>query len=228
VIGAVYGGAKTFSETVLTDKSRSFKHVVVIEFPRNGIYSLGFITADEVEELNARSGQDMVSVFVPHTPNAATGFIVIVPRVGRHVPRHDYRRSLQVAGDARSRRAEMDRSGRSTVALRCRRRPVTSRPPWKSGPGTPVTPVPFVMPMRTHYCGEVNERLVGSTITVAGWVNRRRDHGGVIFVDLRDREGLLQVVFDPSAKDVFAEAERLRGEWVVRVTGLVRPRPRAP
>ena len=80
VIGAVYGGAKTFSETVLTDKSRSFKHVVVIEFPRNGIYSLGFITADEVEELNARSGQDMVSVFVPHTPNAATGFIVIVPR----------------------------------------------------------------------------------------------------------------------------------------------------
>jgi len=81
------------------------------------------------------------------------------------------------------------------------------------------------MPMRTHYCGEVNERLVGSTITVAGWVNRRRDHGGVIFVDLRDREGLLQVVFDPSAKDVFAEAERLRGEWVVRVTGSIRPRP---
>src|SRR5262245_43396244 len=81
------------------------------------------------------------------------------------------------------------------------------------------------MPMRTHYCGEVNERLVGSTVSVAGWVNRRRDHGGVIFVDLRDREGLLQVVFDPSAKEVFAEAERLRGEWVIRVTGSIRPRP---
>ncbi|HSQ69460.1 MAG TPA: aspartate--tRNA ligase [Steroidobacteraceae bacterium] len=79
--------------------------------------------------------------------------------------------------------------------------------------------------MRTHYCGEVNESLVGSELTVAGWVHRRRDHGGVIFIDLRDREGLLQVVFDPSAKEVFAEAERVRGEWVLRVTGKVRPRP---
>ncbi len=81
------------------------------------------------------------------------------------------------------------------------------------------------MPMRTHYCGEVNEHLVGSTVSVAGWVHRRRDHGGVIFVDLRDRDGLLQVVFDPDAASVFAEAERLRGEWVIKVTGLVRPRP---
>jgi len=81
------------------------------------------------------------------------------------------------------------------------------------------------MPMRTHYCGDVNERLVGSTVEVAGWVHRRRDHGGVIFVDLRDRDGLLQVVFDPDAADVFAEAERLRGEWVIKVTGLIRPRP---
>ena len=81
------------------------------------------------------------------------------------------------------------------------------------------------MSMRTHYCGEVNEHLVGSTVSVAGWVHRRRDHGGVIFVDLRDRSGLLQIVFDPDAAAVFAEAERLRGEWVIRVTGQVRPRP---
>jgi aspartyl-tRNA synthetase len=81
------------------------------------------------------------------------------------------------------------------------------------------------MSMRTHYCGEVNEHLVGSTVSVAGWVHRRRDHGGVIFVDLRDRSGLLQLVFDPDAAAVFAEAERLRGEWVIRVTGQVRPRP---
>ncbi|MCE3285481.1 MAG: aspartyl-tRNA synthetase, partial [Steroidobacteraceae bacterium] len=79
--------------------------------------------------------------------------------------------------------------------------------------------------MRTHYCGEVDERLVGSTVSVAGWVHRRRDHGGVIFVDLRDRDGLLQVVFDPDAAAVFAEAERVRNEWVLRVTGTVRPRP---
>jgi aspartyl-tRNA synthetase len=81
------------------------------------------------------------------------------------------------------------------------------------------------MPMRTHYCGEVDESFVGRSISVAGWVNRRRDHGGVIFVDLRDREGLLQVVFDPDEVGVFAEAERLRGEWVIRVSGSVRPRP---
>jgi aspartyl-tRNA synthetase len=79
--------------------------------------------------------------------------------------------------------------------------------------------------MRTHYCGEVGKTLVGSEVTVAGWVNRRRDHGGVVFVDLRDRSGLLQVVFDPEQAAVFAEAERLRGEWVIRVVGSVRERP---
>ena len=79
--------------------------------------------------------------------------------------------------------------------------------------------------MRSHYCGQVNESLIGKEVAVAGWVHRRRDHGGVIFVDLRDREGLLQIVFDPDAKDVFANAERLRGEFCVRIRGLVRARP---
>ena len=79
--------------------------------------------------------------------------------------------------------------------------------------------------MRSHYCGQVDEKLIGEEITVAGWVHRRRDHGGVIFVDLRDREGLLQVVFDPDTPAVFAQAERLRNEFVVRVKGRLRPRP---
>ncbi|MCG8371707.1 MAG: aspartate--tRNA ligase [Proteobacteria bacterium] len=79
--------------------------------------------------------------------------------------------------------------------------------------------------MRSHYCGEVDEALVGQEIEVCGWVHRRRDHGGVIFVDLRDREGLLQVVFDPDRPGIFAEAERIRSEYVLRVKGLVRPRP---
>jgi len=79
--------------------------------------------------------------------------------------------------------------------------------------------------MRTHFCGQVNEFSSGKPVTVAGWVHRRRDHGGVIFVDLRDRSGLVQVVFDPDAQDVFATAEKLRNEFVVRVTGLVRERP---
>jgi len=79
--------------------------------------------------------------------------------------------------------------------------------------------------MRSHYCGQVDGQLIGREVTVAGWVHRRRDHGGVIFVDLRDREGLLQIVFDPTAAAVFREAERLRNEFVVRVTGEVRARP---
>lgn len=79
--------------------------------------------------------------------------------------------------------------------------------------------------MRSHYCGQVNESLIGKEVSVAGWVHRRRDHGGVIFVDLRDREGLLQIVFDPDAKSVFADAERLRGEFCIRIKGVVRARP---
>ncbi len=79
--------------------------------------------------------------------------------------------------------------------------------------------------MRSHYCGVIDESLLEKEVTVCGWVNRRRDHGGVIFVDLRDREGLVQVVFDPDAPDTFASAERIRNEFVLRVRGLVRPRP---
>ena len=79
--------------------------------------------------------------------------------------------------------------------------------------------------MRTHYCGQVDGTLIGQTVTVAGWAQRRRDHGGVIFVDLRDREGLLQIVFDPDRAEIFALAERVRNEYVLKVNGLVRARP---
>jgi aspartyl-tRNA synthetase len=79
--------------------------------------------------------------------------------------------------------------------------------------------------MRSHYCGQVNQELLGQPVTIAGWVHRRRDHGGVIFVDVRDREGLLQVVFDPDQAAVFKEAERLRNEFVIKVKGQVRARP---
>ncbi len=79
--------------------------------------------------------------------------------------------------------------------------------------------------MRTHYCGVLNESLVGESVTLCGWVHNRRDHGGVIFIDLRDREGIAQVVIDPDTPDSFAIAERVRGEYVLRATGRVRPRP---
>ena len=79
--------------------------------------------------------------------------------------------------------------------------------------------------MRSHYCGELNASLLDKQVSLCGWVHRRRDHGGVIFIDLRDREGLAQVVFDPANPETFGTAERVRGEYVLRVTGKVRRRP---
>ncbi|HRM48116.1 MAG: aspartate--tRNA ligase [Alicycliphilus sp.] len=81
------------------------------------------------------------------------------------------------------------------------------------------------MAMRSEYCGLVTEALLGQTVSLCGWVNRRRDHGGVIFIDLRDREGYVQVVCDPDRAEMFKVAEDIRGEFCVRVVGLVRARP---
>src|SRR5512134_1194344 len=79
--------------------------------------------------------------------------------------------------------------------------------------------------MRSEYCGRINRKHLGQTVTLFGWVNRRRDHGGVIFVDLRDREGLVQVVCNPDSPETFRTADRLRAEFVIRVDGTVRERP---
>lgn len=81
------------------------------------------------------------------------------------------------------------------------------------------------MSMRTQYCGLTTEALLGQTVSLCGWVHRRRDHGGVIFIDLRDREGLVQVVCDPDREEVFKTAESVRNEFCLRITGVVRNRP---
>ena len=79
--------------------------------------------------------------------------------------------------------------------------------------------------MRSHFCGQVTETLIGESVTVCGWVHRRRDHGGVIFIDLRDREGVLQIVIDPDTPQAFGHAEQVRSEYVLRIEGTVRARP---
>ena len=79
--------------------------------------------------------------------------------------------------------------------------------------------------MRSQYCGLIDEAFLGQEVTLCGWVNKRRDHGGVIFVDLRDREGLVQVVFDPDLPEVFSTAEHIRNEYVLQIKGIVRDRP---
>jgi len=79
--------------------------------------------------------------------------------------------------------------------------------------------------MRSHYCGLVNEEHIGQEVVICGWVHRRRDHGGVIFLDMRDREGIAQIVFDPDTEESFASAERVRSEYVLQIKGIVRARP---
>ena len=81
------------------------------------------------------------------------------------------------------------------------------------------------MAMRSHYCGLETDALKGETVSLCGWVNRLRDHGGVIFVDVRDREGYVQVVCDPDRPEMFGVAEDLRNEFCIQVKGLVRARP---
>ena len=79
--------------------------------------------------------------------------------------------------------------------------------------------------MRSHYCGQLNETLIDQTVTVCGWVHRRRTHSNVIFIDLRDRQGLAQFVFEPENEEIYAIAEKVRSEYVLKITGLVRLRP---
>jgi len=81
--------------------------------------------------------------------------------------------------------------------------------------------------MRTTYCGLVSEALMGQTVTLMGWAHRRRDHGGVIFIDLRDREGIVQIVCDPDRAAMFGIAEEVRNEFCLKIVGKVRARPEA-
>ncbi|MCY4657162.1 MAG: OB-fold nucleic acid binding domain-containing protein, partial [Gammaproteobacteria bacterium] len=78
--------------------------------------------------------------------------------------------------------------------------------------------------MRSHYCGDLDECHIGTIVTLTGWVHRRRDHGGVIFLDVRDRQGLVQVVYHPDSPEPFAVADQVRSEYVVQLQGRVRPR----
>jgi len=185
--------------------------------------------AEDFEEIRRRQGADMVNVFVPTTPNPTTGFLIAVDRteiILMDMTVDDAFKMIFTLGVITPGGPPKDSGApllRRSNPLVTSRDSVAGRVDRACLALTSLADSP--MPMRTHYCGEVNERLVGTSVSVAGWIHRRRDHGGVIFVDLRDRSGLLQIVFDPDAAEVFAGAERLRGEWVLRVQGTVRPRP---
>src|SRR5207244_7505251 len=138
-------------------------------------------------------------------------------------------------GRRRARQAARQQAGAAaqSVGLSARRRPARHHPASRGpsaaaaskrrSPALPRTRT-WSDEMRTTYCGLVSEALLGKTVTLMGWAHRRRDHGGVIFIDLRDREGLVQVVCDPDRAATFAVAEEVRNEYCLKVVGLVRAR----
>ena len=202
IVRSVYGGVKSFTESVFS-QSNSFRKVVMLQYPRVGVWSLGFMTAEDVPEISRKTQIPHCCVYISSALNATAGFLVIIPR--------SEVTELEMSVDAAMKMIITC----GVVVPQAQLEPVAGRRPLRS----------IARLMRSHYCGQVDDKLIGQEVTVAGWVNRRRDHGGVIFIDLRDREGLLQIVFDPDAATMFKEAERLRSEFVVKVKGRVRERP---
>ena len=210
------------------------------------------MTGTPAPAVAAHLAEEHVSVYVPTTPNPTSGYFMMVPRARVRELDMTVDEALKyvismgvVARAPRCRRArrspqrpfphwptrrlphEIDR-----VAMRTRRRrsPGSTRCPARVPPRTNFHRIPRrtqrrLAVKRTDYCGRIDRRFLDQTVTLLGWVHRRRDHGGVIFIDLRDREGLVQVVCDPDRAEMFAIAETLRNEFVHRVTGRVRARP---
>ena len=161
----------------------------------------------------------MVSVYVPTTPNPTSGFFLMMPRAEVIELRMSVDEALKYVvsmgvvapGSPRLRQADAENPSQDNA----RRLNRATRLPDPSGE----------FPMRTCYAGQVSADHLDQVVTLFGWVHRRRDHGGVIFIDLRDREGLAQVVCDPDRTEVFGTAERMRNEFCIRVVGKVRRRP---
>ena len=149
---------------------------------------------------------DLVSVYVPTTPNPTSGFFLMLPR-------HETV-ELDMTVDAALKyivsMGVVSPAAKDEVRTRTLAAALTD---WRN------------RVMRSCYVGQVSLEHLDKQVTLFGWVHRRRDHGGVIFIDLRDREGLAQVVCDPDRQETFATAERMRNEFCVRVIGKVRRRP---
>ena len=250
-VKSIYSSVKQVSDTVLSDQGTAFRKALLVEFPRPGCWTIAFLTGSPADAVTDHLRGDFISVYVPTTPNPTGGYFVMVPRdsireldmsvddalkyiisMGVVAPRRrgppiasSEARAPGAAAGARgkpskltaqgSRAGCLDRGRRTVRALRLSTRALTNR----------LQRPPENDLKRTDYCGRIDRRYVDQTVTLMGWVHRRRDHGGVIFVDLRDREGLVQIVFNPDRVTAFPIAESLRNEFVIRVTGRVRLRP---
>ena len=222
---SIYVSVKQVSDTLFSSSGQAFRKALLVQYPRNGSWTIAFQTGTPGGDVVNHLHGEYVSVYVPTTPNPTSGFFLMMPK--SDVVELDmtvdealkYVISMGVAAPGPPRRAPGAWSRPSAPS-----RTAAARPP-AAHPSSPLFRPPSLCFMRTDYCGLIDTRFLGQTVTLFGWVHRRRDHGGVIFIDLRDREGLVQVVVDPDTPDTFAVADRLRSEYVVKVEGRVRPRP---
>jgi uncharacterized membrane protein len=227
VVNSIYGSVKQVSDTLFSSSGNAFRKAVLIPYPHENSYTIAFLTGVPGGDVANHLVGDYVSVYVPTTPNPTSGFF---PDAGTQPGRrtgHERRRGFEVhrldgRGGAAGQRAAAGRSARRRQLNKDKKQGNKNPWPAMSGPTESTNQDRKIMSsMRTHYCGLVTEELLGQTVSLCGWVHRRRDHGGVIFIDLRDREGLVQVVCHPDNADVFKGAEHVRNEYCLRITGTV-------
>ena len=210
IVKSIYNSVKQVSDTLFSSSGNAFREAVLVQYPRDGCWTIAFVTGKPGGEAAEHLHGDYLSVYVPTTPNPTSGFFLMMPRsdvialemsvdealkymisMGVVAPRDAARQ--QAGGSARCCRAEHPaRSARPRCLRRAR---VAQCSPGAAAPG--LRQDLEVTIHENDYCGLVSEALLGQTVTLYGWVHRRRDHGGVIFIDLRDREGLVQIVCDP-------------------------------
>ena len=197
MVNSIYSSVKQISDTLFSSSGQAFRKALLVQWPHQGMWTIAFLTGRPGGDVANHLQGDYVSVYVPTTPNPTGGYFVVV---------------------ARKDVIELDMSVDEALKYIISMGVVAAG---RHGTGK----CRQAMSMRTHYCGELNAALIGQRVSIAGWAHRRRDHGGVIFIDLRDREGLAQVVCDPDRAEAFERAEGVRNEFVLRVTGVVRARP---
>jgi hypothetical protein len=204
VVKSIYGSVKQVSDSLLSGSGMAFKKVLLVRYPHAGAWSLAFQT-NIPDEVVGQLDAEHVAVFIPTTPSPVNGFYFYV--------RRDAVIELDMSVDA-ALKAIVSMGVVAPVMkpeqAKLRRRLISFL---------------RILHMRTHYCGAVNADHKDTIVNLCGWASRRRDHGGVIFIDLRDREGTVQVVIDPDTPEAFKVAEDVRSEFVLRVVGKVRARP---
>jgi uncharacterized membrane protein len=200
-------------------EGKAFRRAVLVRYPHPGAWTVALVTGTPEHEVADILGREQISVFVPTTPNITAGFFLIVPRsetveLDMSVDAAAQVHHLHGSGRTATPPPARENSAPGPTPIRCRRRERRRRqgdgPRSSNLPGlgsVPRSGIPILSAsvadatraMRTEYCGSTDTRFLGQTVTLFGWAHRRRDHGGVIFIDMRDREGLVQVVCDPTA-----------------------------